>query len=39
MKGKTTMNAQVEIWIAPDFEDLSLSMECTAYSGMQDEVI
>jgi coenzyme PQQ precursor peptide PqqA len=32
------MNAQIEIWIAPDFEDVSLSMECTAYAGTQDEV-
>jgi len=24
---------QVEVWIAPDFEEISAAMECTAYTG------
>ena len=31
-----TMNTEVEIWVAPAFEDVSVSMECTAYSETLD---
>jgi coenzyme PQQ precursor peptide PqqA len=30
------MNNQIETWIAPEFEDISVSMECTAYSETLD---
>jgi coenzyme PQQ precursor peptide PqqA len=30
------MNEQTEAWIAPEFEDVSVSMECTAYSETLD---
>jgi coenzyme PQQ precursor peptide PqqA len=28
---------KTEMWITPDFEDLSVSMEATAYSGAEEE--
>lgn len=30
------MNKQNETWVTPEFEDLSVSMECTAYSETLD---
>ena len=30
------MNDQIETWITPEFEDISVSMECTAYSETLD---
>jgi len=31
MNSKQNMNTQIESWIAPDFEEISGCMECTAY--------
>jgi coenzyme PQQ precursor peptide PqqA len=28
---------KTETWVAPDFEDLSVSMEATAYSGADED--
>lgn len=30
------MNTQIELWIAPDFEEISACMECTAYADTMD---
>jgi coenzyme PQQ precursor peptide PqqA len=35
----TSMNQQPETWIRPDFEEVSVSMEATAYSDtVEDDV-
>jgi len=30
------MNTQTESWIAPDFEEVSACMECTAYAEVME---